>query len=490
MRLEVNRNRMIMFIINLFILCGFFIFMRANWNASVSGTQWCTEIMNISLVLLVYQIIVLCFEKYRYVDFIPWFVVLSWIFLYGRIIVRALGYDDQITWHLFSAFDEQTMYRAALFCLVYTQALFTGLTAVAANNDLVQDIRLEERKEEEDSYYTSDRMAFIGWGFFVLTLPVKVYCNISTIVASRVSQGYVISGDYNGFILALSYLFTGSLILLLCSKKYSKRAVHTFFLVFMLYELAYMIFSGDRRQEVIGIIALALCYCKIYDVKLNLRKVLLVIAAGFVGLVVLAAIRSGRRDVITSFSQFGDLVSEIMGSNILIETLGEFGGTFFTVVSAVAFYPSQYSYATGLTYLAGFLIIVPGLFTSLFPNVFAYGSVSAACKRITGLALGGSLAMDMYANFGSFGAIITIIMGIIIARGLRSSNVEQVSRYSIAKYYILFFVVLNGVRAGFYELTRPIAYTFILIKVLDCVYNLLGMRNGTEAQDEGQYNVE
>lgn len=471
MSLYVKKKDVLIFISNSIVLLLLIGYMLSNWEKTISGEEWCLTISYIVAALFVYQLIMIFIKKYRYTDFIPWFVVLQFLFLYGRIIVRAMGRDDDIAWKLFAKFSETTMYQGALFCLVFSQAIFTGMLLVSINDSNRNIDSVIMKKEREDAYYTPSRMAFLGWGVFIITIPFKIYCNISTIIANRVSAGYVISGDYNGVVQALSYMPVAGMLLILCSKKYNKKKTLFIFAVFLIYEVFYMIFSGDRRQEVIGIMALVLCYCKLYRVKLDLKKIVAVVLLGIFALTFLATIRTGRSSVIYSMGEFVSLFFEVMSKNLVVETFGEFGATFFTVVSTVAYYPSQNSFALGLTYIAGIAIIIPGIMTKLFPNLFTYGSVGAACNAISGLPLGGSLAMDMYGNFGLYGSITSVLLGYAIGRIFKTQDVKYLSNYSVAKYYILFFIIMNGVRASFYELTRPVAYTFIIIFLLNQFYS-------------------
>lgn len=482
--MRINVRQAIVLFTNILLLGGCFIGLLLFWNVSIAPESWCIYISWIAGILMCYQIIVMIMLKYKYYEFVPWFIVLQFVFLYGRIFVKAIGHDQDISWRLFNAYSDLDCFKAALFCIVYSQAIFTGIILGSRIVGKAKKNRNKNKVVIENDKYNSNAMAFIGWGILILTFPIKLYTNIQTILAQRVYQAYSISGDYNGVILVFGYIPTAGLILLMCSKKYSKRTVIFGFVLYFIYELFYMIFSGDRRQEVISLIVLVLCFCKLYGVKIKIRVLIPALVVAFIGLTFLAAIRSGRGDVVTSVSQYNSTFQKMLGNNILVETLGEFGGTFFTVVSTVAFYPKINSYACGLTYIASVLIIIPGLMTDLFPDVFLYGSISAACKRITGQPLGGSLCMDMYGNFGLLGGLFAIVLGCVIGRLFVSYFYNKQSNYQIANYYIFFFIILNGVRAGIYELTRPLAYTFIMIWAFAFVYRRISKRGKVKVEKE------
>lgn len=469
--MKIKRNRLFVDAINIFIFMLLLLRIIFDWNVGSVNSGWAGEISILALFLMVYQAVVMIFIlKVKYTDFILWFILLEFVFLYGRIWVKALGKDDLIAWHLFNAFDDVTCYKAALFCLAYSQAVFLGCFLLQSR----KSIRKAKRNME---LYPPTVMYRIGWSFFAITFPIKLYSNLLMIAAQRTVGEYVATGVTNGFIAAVSFLPVIGLLLVLCSKKLSKTNVKRVFCVYLIYEVFYMVFSGDRRQDFIGILTWILCYMEIYNVKMNLRKILKYILFAFVVLIFLATIRTGRSEGFNNMSNFVELFSEVAQNDLLVETLGEFGGTFFTVTNVIRYYPEKLFYLKGLSLLGSTLIIIPGIMTSLFPTLFYYTEINYRCKDFNGLATGGSLPQDMYANWGLFGLFFTVIAGMIIAKVMTRDD-KNLCPYDTAMYYARFYILMNLVRAGTIELGRPLAYTYLLVYLFGLFYRRIGSKKG------------
>ena len=460
--LIVKRKNVIAILMNIVVFLFYLLLLLLNWNIEGVSSDWVITISYLALFLLAYQAVVMIgILKVKYTDFLLWFILLEFIFLYGRIWVKALGKDDLVAWHLFNAFDDLTCYKAALFCLAYSQAIFFG-------SFLFENSVSERKMKRSLENYSPMLLYKIGWVFFALTFPVKLYSNLIMIAAQKVAGDYVATGITNGLVGAISYLPVIGLIIILCSQVLSRTKVRRLFYIYLAYEVFYMVFSGDRRQDFIGIITWTLCYMQIYNVKMNLRKIVKYVLAAFIVLIFLATIRTGRSDGFNGINSFFELFEQVAQNDLLVETLGEFGGTFFTVTNVIKYYPERLFFLGGLSLLGSLLIVVPGIMTSLFPKLFYYTEINYRCKDFNGLATGGSLPQDMYANWGLWGVFFAIIAGVIIAKVMTRDD-ENLSPYETAMYYARFYIFMNLVRAGTIELGRPLVYTYVLVYLLGYV---------------------
>ena len=118
---------------------------------------------------------------------------------------------------------------------------------------------------------------------------------------------------------------------------------------------------------------------QIYNVKMNLRKIVKYVLAAFIVLIFLATIRTGRSDGFNGMNSFFELFEQVAQNDLLVETLGEFGGTFFTVTNVIKYYPERLFFLGGLSLLGSLLIVVPGIMTSLFPQLFYYTDINFRC---------------------------------------------------------------------------------------------------------------
>lgn len=468
--MRIDRGRLIATFANMFILLDIVANMFINWDKQVVIEKWTVSISIAAIALMVYQMLVIKLRKLKYTDFIPWFVALQFLFLYGRIFVYAIGENSSISWNLFYYFTNEQEYRAALFCLSYSQAIFTGIMAVN---------RTQISKVNYTHEYTSESVCFIGKALLLLSMPIKLYTNLVNIFAQRSLGKYTYEGSTNGFLNALAYGVVAGIILIISSRKLSRKSIMLLLTVFLLYEVLYMIFSGDRRQEITGIIAITLCYCYVNEIRIRPRNIIAIVTVAYVALVFLAAIRSGRQGVFYSLEDFIPWFEKALRNNLFVDVCGEFGNTFFTVVNGIKYYPDYFNYVWGLSGISTIVNIVPGLVKMLAPELYIQGAVNYRCELDNGLPTGGSLPQDMYCNFSFGGIAIAIVTGAIIAKYVFRETGK--STIVVGKYYILFYILLNLVRASINEVGRSIAYIFAAIYLLHAFWLSMTQRAGVRS---------
>ncbi|GAB1475508.1 hypothetical protein MASR2M70_03400 [Bacillota bacterium] len=78
--------------------------------------------------------------------------------------------------------------------------------------------------------------------------------------------------------------------------------------------------------------------------------------------------------------------------------------------------------------------------------------------------MGASIIGDLYGNFGWFSLIMAIIFGAITSKIFKFGNNEE-NRLYCAKYYSLFYILINLVRASFFEIFRP-AFMVYFVPIL------------------------
>jgi len=409
--------------------------------------------------LLTYQLIILIALKYTFKDFCVWFVILEFIFYFGRVFVKAVGEDYEMAWRLFERFSENSSYRAALFVLCTNMAIFMGM--MITDND-----KTVAQKEKETKKYSENCLWVMGIGILCLTFPIKVYCNIQNIIAQTLAGTYTSAGDYNGVLAALSWAPVYGLLLILSSKKMTQSRFKIIYTIYVIYDLVYMTFSGDRRQEAIGIVVMMIAYFEVYKIKVSYGSWIRLAIAGILGLYVLATIRSGRMDVFTSTELFFQSLKQMVENNIVIETLGEFGVTFFSVASVIEYIPDYFDFFYGKTVISTFIILFPGICTWLFPDWTI--TLEDQCLSIHNQALGGSIFQDLYGNFGLYGILVAVLVGVLIGKIFSKSN--KMTSIGLAKYYLLFYVLINLIRAGLPEIGRSLVYALIIGEAIGWVY--------------------
>ena len=456
----ISLKRLYMNIINFILFFLLICVWTHYYNTKVVPQDWSYYVSIAAIILMVIQLYQLKILNIGMKDFIFWYITLQFIFYYGRIFVYAMGMDDLVPWKLFLMYSENIIFKASLFTLCYTQGVFLGVTLI--NNIKKQS---SEYMEYKNKYYTSDILFKSGIFMFIITFPFELYKNIMTIIAQNGGE-YIAVINISGIVASLGSVSIAGIIVMLASTKLNKKQAISLVSLYSIYQIIYMMLSGDRRQAITSFIVIGICIIKTYDIKLKPTIILATIIGIYFMFILLAAIRIVRLDGI-NIENVKLIMSELIkNGNLFVEIFGEFGSTFFTIVNAMTYYPSNYSFIGGQTYLASILIIIPGVFTYIFPNLFSNVTIPENLQSIDNNALGGSLGQDLYVNFGAYGIIGTVIIGVLLSKlTKRYSNSSLVDD---CKYYIVFLILINIVRAGIYEVTRTLAISLILFE-LGCI---------------------
>lgn len=462
--LYVKKTTLLNIIITI-MLYSFFVYsyyfgkVKVGWSHTVS---WA------ACILFIYHINRIVKLKVRIYDFRAWFVLLQYIFIFGRIWLNGMGLDKDIFWNLFLYYDHTAMYLASLYGLVYTQAIFTGFF-------LFYKPTINPYKKESSSvgkqFYRSGSMTFIGVGLILISLPFRIYNDILTILAQSSSAGYVAVAVTNGMMYAFGMLLPVGVIYLIYSDSLRKHTIRIILVLWLVYTTIVMIFSGDRRYSIIAIIVVILCFLVVNDVRIGLGKTILGIVTSFLVLTVLATIRNGRMYVIDSFSVFFDIFIEtLVKSNLLYETFAEFGLTFFIYASVFQFFPTVIPFKYGLTYLLAPITTIP-MIGVVVPNLQTSISGHLDAKSITGHPLGAALGQELYCNFGLLAPLFAVFAGYLLNRVMNFNSIK--SSKHMARYFGLFYILLNLVRSSTTEILRMAVYSLVIPVILEAAYKLL-----------------
>ncbi len=432
------------------------------WASNTPREGWANYAAYGSIALFVYQIGWMMYKKVEYYNFRLWFVILQYLFIFGRIILHAFGWDKGIFWNLMEYYSVSAMFKASIYGLAYTQAIFTGLFWNYSKSNALH-------RTVSSRTISGQCMVFIGVAMLILSVPFRLSNDMTAIRTQTEAGGYVAVAIDNGMNYAFGMLLPVAVMYLICSDTLKRRHVNLIMLVLMAYMGVTMVLSGDRRYSITALIAVILCYMQRFKIKIDWKRILLIAVGVQLVLLVLATIRTTRMHV-TSFAQFWDLfVEAAQTSNIFYETFSEFGLTFFIYAAGVQFFPGTFAFKWGTTYLLAPITIIPmsGL---IFPGLQSSISAHMDCKSITGHPLGAALGEEIFCNFGYLAPIFAVIIGVVISKIMQQRKNDP---QAMARYYGLFYIMLNLVRASTTEILRLAAYAVIIPWILIKVYRFM-----------------
>jgi len=252
-------------LIHVVITIVFTIFASVSLN-KMSDSNWTSTISIIVVIMLCYQMISLVKSGKRYFSFEIGFILMSYLFMFGQIVldgffgitqIEALGYHRAV---IDSRYDSTTMFHASVFILLCIQWIFLAFV-VRKNKEI-------EITEKHDPAVFSAAVPLI-----VIGLPCHILYSIQMIIMAQAGGSYNAILDQTGLIDDFANFFIYGLICLIFSNKLSKKQDKTILIFVTLYLVVIMALTGDRRYQIVSIIVLFLAYLKCYNVKIGINFV-------------------------------------------------------------------------------------------------------------------------------------------------------------------------------------------------------------------------
>jgi len=445
-------------IYNVFILTALIVFTYITIDDTSCISKWADIISLISILLLVYQVFIFRKAKISVLDFRFIFTVFSYIFLYGEIWLISCNMRDALFWGIIFKYSEKLLYSSGLFCVCYSQAVFIGLLCPRAKS------RLDAFSAAIEPDIMDMLLYKTGIFLLIISIPFRLYIDLLNVVYTQSSSSYSSVVTPFGPAKDIAVLAVPGIICIISSRYKSKGANARILGLAVLYLVIIMILTGDRRYYMTGILALALCYIKLFHPDLRFSTFVKTAALAIIALNLLTIIRNIRSDSLTTIGAFfGEYWRDLFSPRFITETLSEFGLTFMTVVFAVKLIPSVVPYQYGFSFWGAIPSLLP--IGWLFKGYFSRVSIINTLTSVERYAVGSSLTAELYANFGWFGIPFAIIAGIILSKLFPLIIKGQNSSVSVMRHYSLLYILINIVRASFMEVFRQ-SFIVLLVPVI------------------------
>lgn len=423
--------------------------------------KWTDTISVITLILFLFHCIQIRNFRLQYYDFRVWFILLLYLFMFGRILLHSIELENYIFWNLMDRFPDELLYETSLYIICFIQSIFIGIIFFNNSKKSKGLNKLLQGKSEKE---INKLVLYTGIILSLFAFPFRLYIDLKNIIGAKSSGSYT-QLSHVGLMDDFAYLFIPGIIGIISGSKRKSIFANIIFITVILYFILTMLLTGDRRYPVTGIIALVLSYMTKNNIKIKIFKLLSIIFSSIIFLNILTIIRKirlGNLDsIISIISTYGN---DLFSLDVVYETLSEFGLSFFSVVQVIQNVPEVINYLYGLTFVGSILSLLPIGF--LLGDFFKQISISNVVNQYH---TGASLIGDMYANFGWFGILGGFLVGIILSKLFYFG--ENIGRsYYILRYYSLFYILINLVRSSFLEIFR---LTFIVLFVPIIIIYLL-----------------
>lgn len=434
----------------------------------IDDNNWLQLLNWVSIIQLFLSIICLKKFGFNYLALPTLFILISYLFHFGQLPLHAFNISTDMPWPVIDLVNKDNYIKSLIFTVETHFFLVLGI--------ILYNLRGNKKKYPistpntfENQKFELRRIYIIGIIFFSIGLFPTIYLEYQKLI-TYMAEGY---GNTeiatSGVMSVITSLFYIGIILMLIGKKDNLKFCNRTFLIVIL-SLALMMISGSRGEKIVRLIVITSIYITV--VRKNQVRMSSIFKYGVIGYVgiVFTNFISNYRTQFTGYDNYLDNLIESFSNNQISEAMGEFGGTLISVSYSTMFYPSNHDYLYGMTYLKSFgtLMLNVGGFIDNFRNeiVFIYNFPARYQSN-----LGGSYIGELYANFGHFGAIIALFIGVFIgAVSYKMNNYilqEKWIKYSIM--IVVFSRLLWWVRDYFPNMIREVFWVCGLIVILNLV---------------------
>lgn len=406
----------------------------------------------IALIIQLY-----CFfgiKKVSLIDIGMWFLLLSYLFMYGYMFIDYFELETNLSWVPITKFNQATIFYAITFINLSLNMFSLGyLISYKSDKAAVQTQNEENVKSSTNIKFTIGMLMAIVGGVCQLITSAKL------IMVTQNAGSYLAYTEAasSGLIDDIAFLFVPGIIYMLTSKKLTKSKAFFCAAITIVIFSVIMLLSGSRKIQIFGILAIGLCYLFTYKPpKMKFHKKVLIFLSATVFLNMIYIIRENRMRISQVIPAFlSSLTNLKFIKNIIPEVLAETGITFCSVASVIKCVPNVFPYEFGNTIVRSVVSILP--IGWLIPDFFTKASTTTTINTYLDLPVGGSLWADLYWNWGWFGIVFAFVIGVIL-----SNASVKLQKKSYEAYFSIFYILLIGVRAGMFEIIRPLfIVTFI-----------------------------
>ena len=412
----------------------------------------CTYIASIQLIL---SMKLLVRFGYNLFSMPILFLVFSFIFHFGHLVLYILNIKVARTYNIFDMVSLAIILKACKFVIFSTFYIVYGIV-------LTSTMKVRSREKNSDTKIQISTIYKVGCWLFGLGILPKLYIDLSKIVLFLM-KGYLATYTLRvpGIINTIANMSEYGILMIMVGKQNDKKRLKLIFTCFLLYQ-TFIMLSGNRGRPMVVIIAAVFIY---WDLKGSITKkqILKVGLVGYIGVVFLMFYGNLRNPYLIDAS----IVEKVRMSfsSPIANVLDEFGGTMLTLCYSVLYFPKVCSQTFGMNYITSFFSVFPNIGGIL--NGFKESSIFVY-KFPVNLALGGSYLGELYYSFNEMGRYFAIFIGAFI--GIVSKNLLKTNRnkdwlkYSISM--VIFVNIIWWVRGYFYDMARDIILVPIFILVL------------------------
>lgn len=437
---------------------------------TIDGIFWCS-LSQLAVIILLFRV-----NNINWFSLAGLFIIFATITHLGQYYSHAMDIRTNIGYYsdIFVRFSTEVVVDCGAYTISVIQMFTMGISFVYIKNSK-NKINIISRNYENVSY--NRVLKTIGRILIAIGVLPALYIEINKLYLFAIggySATYTIRFLGYGLLFEISNFWKLGVIALILANK-DKQSVAKRITYISVCILLITMLSGQRISN--SMYCIAIVYTFVYavkkkdNIKVGVRKKFGLIVASYFGLVFLSIIdiyRSSSSNFIYIATRFGE---DIFLSPIkyLIQGFSSTMATFcYTYVNIID--NSQYGY--GFTYLISLLNAIPNIGQiQLFRGYTVYGP--EIIPGFSSMWLGGSIIGEIYFNFGKYGPLFAVLIGVLV--GIFSNELEKALKSNNYFKYLVFISIMPTMlawnRAYFSEMVRPLVWSWLLLTILFSLKN-------------------
>ncbi|MBL4932595.1 O-antigen polysaccharide polymerase Wzy [Clostridium paridis] len=463
----IKKNKSKIYDIFLWMMNGsfiafFLIWLSINWNNQQVLYDYNVRLFPWVCGLICIQMVSFRLKKVPFYDFGLWFVVISYLFMFGYLFREVFALESVLLWNPIMYFENSELFHSYIFVILCLEFFSIGYLMFYNSTNALKKDNLKKIAPDKRLYISGIIIFLIGAIAKVIN-DVHIISVTQSVNSYSAYSGAVSSGVWDD----LAYLMLPGIFFIFFSGCIKERSKKRIFVIVLIYLVCIMILTGSRKIQIFSILSIFLGYeFSLEKRHLSIKRNIIYGVIAIILLNVIITIRNYRFDLRSIGPELvKNLFSFNLFENIGGETFAETGITLLSVASIVKLVPNIMPYQYGLSYLRTLPSFLP--IGWLVGDFFNLASSTYVINPYIGAPVGSSFIGELYWNWGYFGGVLAALLcGVLICKFVNiNSNFN--TRKSCAMYFSIFSQLIILVRSEFFDVYRAIIMLIIVVFIFE-----------------------
>ena len=392
------------------------------------------------------------------------YVIVMYLFLFGQCLMWLIteNYDGR---NIIDIYSKSDIVKTQIFTL--SSFFFFHLACINVKRKENKNNSLSNKK---DIMYSAIRIA--GIVLLCISIIPEIVYSIRVFMIGY-TQGYIgiyenqAVGLFLKFLNLREFFFPAVVLIFVGDFNQSKfKILKKALIIILILDILIGFYVGSRSDALMQCLGLLLLITTLTNKVITKKTYFKYAIILLVLLSITNVVRNIRTESNKDISSFINAFSEKSGNGLIVETMGEMGGSMATCIETMNLVPEYFNYKYGTSYLYSFTWFLPN---SLTNNLSAKASMNnwIDTVRYTGSGWGFSTTGEAYFNFGYYGVIIFLIFGIFAGKYFKGLNNDLLKNnpLELALSLILFSRLLIFSRIDFLSTLPSIIYFYVFVKL-------------------------